>query len=1120
VLLLSLIAPFKYPTVHAQNNQNIFDKIEIEIEGEKIYDVYAITQDPQGYMWMRTNLGLVRYDGIEGKIYTSESLSTSPQTYYNFYVDSQDDFWIGHSSGMTKYNPDCDCLQDYPARHANSPISNISSITEDKNKNIWIGTWDGELYQQDKERNSFTRFLHSDADTTTLNFSLIKHLLVDSNNNLWIGTNSGLVVYNIDARIINQFSHNPKDKNSLLDNRISALHEDNKGQILIGTYKSGFHIYNSRTESMERISHDVNDARSLYAPYAEDNVFGRNPYVRLIHQDQNGNYWISTTGKGINHFNSGTANNVNFNFGLVNPQILWSLFEDRQGNLWIGGIGGSGLYRTDLYGRRYTLYSNFSNVEAAYESPLSPGTIWIKSRQGGLSKMDLKTQEITHYLHERENAKSIGHNWVRSSYQETSNILWVGLGGGGVNGVGSGDGGIDRMDIENETFTHFSLTRPDDGLDGFSYTVYTICQDDEGILWLGCGTGGIFRSDKSRKKFTAFDSIETEDSQSDQIFNIVRIDSNGDLWASDGSGQGTLYLYNRQKGKFLPFLKGFQVTNVAVDKNGWLILSTWEKGLLHLNPSDRSYIQYTKKDGLPSNVALDLVADTGDIFWVNTRMGPAKFYPGSNEIIPVGLPKTRYNFGIFKALNGPILLGVNNGLISFKAEEVEGNPFPPQVNLSSVLVSDMNYLTLEKLSNDLILSYDQNDIEINYVGLHFSKPEKNLYQYKLNPLDGNWIDVGVKRSVRFANLSPGSYNFQVKASNSDGIWSEPLNYTFTINPPWWNTLWAKAAYVISALLLITGMMRWRTINLMQRQKELETIVANATLEIRTQKEEVESQKEEIEVQRDMVTRQKDQILEQNQAITNSIEYASRIQSAVLPPDEVFKYLLPKHFILYKPRDIVSGDFYWLTHHKGEIIIAVADSTGHGVPGAFMSMLGITLLRETVNKTDQPKANLILNELRDQVILSLRQTGKVEEAKDGMDISLCILNKETMSLQYAGANNRLYLIREGELIEIIGDGMPIGISSKAAKSFTNHEMKVHKDDSLYMFSDGYADQFGGEKRKKFMSKRLKQLLIEIQDNIMLEQKEILEQTINNWMGKTGSHPEVVQIDDMIVMGIKL
>ena len=211
--------------------------------------------------------------------------------------------------------------------------------------------------------------------------------------------------------------------------------------------------------------------------------------------------------------------------------------------------------------------------------------------------------------------------------------------------------------------------------------------------------------------------------------------------------------------------------------------------------------------------------------------------------------------------------------------------------------------------------------------------------------------------------------------------------------------------------------------------------------ITTQRDEIEAQRDEIEAQRDLVTKQKDKILEQKKSITESIQYAKQIQTAILPPDEVIKYLLPKHFILFKPRDIVSGDFYWLTHKHGEIIIVVADCTGHGVPGAFMSMLGSALLKDVVNNSDILKANQILNDLREKVILSLRQTGQEGEAKDGMDISLCIINTEKMRLQYAGANNPLYLIRQGTLKEIKADKMPIGISSKAGKSFTNHEMKA-------------------------------------------------------------------------------
>ncbi|GAG84448.1 unnamed protein product, partial [marine sediment metagenome] len=188
----------------------------------------------------------------------------------------------------------------------NSPITNISSITEDKNNNLWIGTRDGEIFQHDKERNSFTKFLPIDTDTIK-SVNRIIHLLVDSNNNMWIGTMAGLVLFNIDDGTIKQFSHNPNDKKSLIDNRISALFEGNQGQILIGTYKSGLHIYNAKKGSLDRINPHKNAPNFLHAPYAEDIVFGGDPFVRLIHQDQHGNYWISTTGKGINHFDTKTT---------------------------------------------------------------------------------------------------------------------------------------------------------------------------------------------------------------------------------------------------------------------------------------------------------------------------------------------------------------------------------------------------------------------------------------------------------------------------------------------------------------------------------------------------------------------------------------------------------------------------------------------------------------------------------------------------------------------------------------------------------------------------------------------------------------------------------------------
>jgi serine phosphatase RsbU (regulator of sigma subunit)/Tfp pilus assembly protein PilF len=256
------------------------------------------------------------------------------------------------------------------------------------------------------------------------------------------------------------------------------------------------------------------------------------------------------------------------------------------------------------------------------------------------------------------------------------------------------------------------------------------------------------------------------------------------------------------------------------------------------------------------------------------------------------------------------------------------------------------------------------------------------------------------------------------------------------------------------------------------------------------------------------------ISHQKQQITDSIKYASRIQKAVLPPAEFITRILPQHFILNKPRDIVSGDYYWTTQRKKESIIAVADCTGHGVPGAFMSMLGIAFLNEIVNKSDTARSHEILEQLRANVMKSLHQTGREDEAKDGMDIALIIIDLESNMLQFSGAHNPLYLIRNKKLQEVKADKMPIGISVRYNKPFRNHKIQLHKDDMLYIFSDGYMDQFGGETRKKFGFRRFRELLLEIHHKPVDEQREILDNTFSTWRGN------YEQIDDIMVMGIRI
>jgi len=305
-------------------------------------------------------------------------------------------------------------------------------------------------------------------------------------------------------------------------------------------------------------------------------------------------------------------------------------------------------------------------------------------------------------------------------------------------------------------------------------------------------------------------------------------------------------------------------------------------------------------------------------------------------------------------------------------------------------------------------------------------------------------------------------------------------------------------------------------------------------EILAQNEEINAQNEEILAQRDTLVKQKEHIELIHHEVSQSIDYAMRLQSSILPEVTLIDNNLTDHFVMFKPKDKVSGDFYWWANVENNTVITAADCTGHGVPGAFMSMLGISFLREIVSKEYITFPGVILQKLRKEVIKSLKQKGEFGEQKDGMDLALISINHETNMLQYAGANNPVYIISgngndiriqnekirpfkldhiNAQLIEIKSDKMPIAIYDKMDR-FTTHEIQLQKGDMVYMFSDGYPDQFGGEKGKKIKNKPFKQLLLENANKPMNEQKVILEKYFEDWKG------DLEQTDDVVVLGVKI
>lgn len=321
-------------------------------------------------------------------------------------------------------------------------------------------------------------------------------------------------------------------------------------------------------------------------------------------------------------------------------------------------------------------------------------------------------------------------------------------------------------------------------------------------------------------------------------------------------------------------------------------------------------------------------------------------------------------------------------------------------------------------------------------------------------------------------------------------------------------------FVISAFSVITfrNYKQKKIANILLQEQQKEIMHKNS--ELQQQKEEIQAQADNLELANKEILAQKNIIEKNHKHITDSIAYAQRIQSAILPIDNYVTDIFPEHFIIFKPRDIVSGDFYFVKQFKNYTYVAAVDSTGHGVPGAFMSMLGMAILNEIVISKEITSASLALDEMRNQTKNSLQQTGQKGEQREGFDIAFCVIDNSTLELSFAGAYNPLWIAKNNshEIVSIDADRQPVGIYAKE-KPFTEQKVKLNKGDAIYLFSDGYHSQFGGHNYDKIKLKHFRETIEQISNLPMTEQKNKLEDKLTNWKGNAD------QTDDILVIGIK-
>ncbi|PIE85994.1 MAG: hypothetical protein CSA05_02755 [Bacteroidia bacterium] len=400
---------------------------------------------------------------------------------------------------------------------------------------------------------------------------------------------------------------------------------------------------------------------------------------------------------------------------------------------------------------------------------------------------------------------------------------------------------------------------------------------------------------------------------------------------------------------------------------------------------------------------------------------------------------------------------------------------------------------------NFVLNHRNDGININVYSHCYTKPEATKYSYFIKGLSRQWTAWSPTQNIRIPHFPSGNYTIEIKAKNVFNHISENNELKVVVRTPFWKRWWfflLLASAVFAAGFFIVKI---RESLLRKENRRLEGIV-----EERTQS--IIKQKNEIEKQHDLVVRQ-------HESITDSINYAKKIQQALFPIDAQLKKFLPEHFVFFQPKEKVSGDFYWFKEKNDKLFLTVADCTGHGVPGAFMSILGISAISKIVSESDTEQPNEILEQLREEIKNSLKQNLKSRNPHDGMDVALCSLSADMSYLEYSGAYNPLYLFRKNSLRIVKADRQPIAVYLKE-REFTNNKLELLKGDVIYMFTDGFADQFGGESNKKFGSKNFKTLLQEIHTKPLDEQLDVLKKTFDEWKG---NNP---QVDDITIVGFRI
>ena len=1087
---LSLICFWAIGCVYSQNVK--FKRISID-DGLSAVSVNTIMQDSQDFIWVGTQDGLNRYDGYHIKTFKSDQYDkhSLSNNYINCLHEDNGNIYIGtNGGGLSVFNKLTENFTSYKSGLSTKQISkNISNnyvrhITELNDNELLIATEDG-LNVFDKTTKMF--FVVRSYDS--LFPADLKFIYKDLKNRVFIVSyGNGLFEYKPESKILihhelpDNYLKEHKDKTPSEMMNMRCITEVD-GKIWCGT-DEGILMFDPETKKFEKV---VEIGAQEYTKY--------NNRIISFARDKNTNFlWIGTWG-GLVKYNLNNSSYTIYNNNELDPNSLSDnkiscLIADNQQNLWIG-TQDNGLNVYFPSSAKFPLYNSTNGLTNDFIYSIletSDKTIWVGTADGFYMKepKDIEFKNVTSIISKYESKT------VLSLCKDKTGRIWIGTYGQGV------------IIYDPKTKTSQKLLG-DDQLGG---TVIKIIQTENDVMWIGTYQDGLYSVNP--KTLTIRRYTVNQGLSSDKIYSLFENLSDKTLWVgTDGGGLCILDFIKNVDRPYITYFKHQEnansissnaINNIYKDKNGFFWIATSD-GLNKFDYKKKTFKVYTEKDGLPNSYIYDVIPDNKGNFWLPTNFGLANFNPNienengsafKNYNTKDGIQAREFNQGAsFLCSDGKILVGGISGLNYFNPSELKENKIAPHSYIYSFGRQGKEIKTDSSIifKKYIELSYKENYFTFELIALDFISPDKNKFMYKLEGYDNEWSTPSTVRYVSYTELPGGNYTFKVKATNNDGVWNEvPYEIKIKVIPPWWKTNWFYVTASILSIIVVFGFISYRTNSIKKENKVLENKVTQRTREL----------------------------AEKNRDITSSIEYAKRIQEAILPSQELIFSKLRNAFIYYKPKDIVSGDFYWFGERNNYKIFAVVDCTGHGVPGAFMSMIGHNLLNQIVGEKGLTDPGSILNELHKGVQAALKQGQNQINTNDGMDVALVAINTDTREILYAGAFRSLVIVtKEGELEKIEGNKYPVGGAQlDSERIFTTHSRKLEKQDCIYMFSDGYADQFGGDKGKKFMVKRFHDILTSIHEYSILEQHKELDRQFNDWK------KSFAQVDDVLVVGIKM